>query len=59
MTLSTKKRYSRFLKNVFIFQETYFKVKVLKTPKIFTDCHIKTCQPLKLRVILKIPSTLF
>ena len=40
---STKKRYSIFLKKVFVFQEICFKVKVLKTFETFTDCHIKTC----------------
>ena len=39
LVLSTKKRYSSFLKKVFVFQKIYFKVKVLKTFKIFTDCH--------------------
>ena len=41
LVLSTKKRYSSFLKKVFVFQKIYFKVKVLKTFKIFTDCHKK------------------
>ena len=40
---------------VFIFQKICFKVKVLKTFKISTDCHIKTCRSLKERTILKIP----
>ena len=45
---STKIRYSRFLKKVFVFQKICFKVKVLKT-----------CRSLKRRAILKIPSTVF
>ena len=44
LVLSTKKRYSSFLKKVFVFQKICFKVKVLKTFKIFTDCHIKACR---------------
>ena len=55
LVLSTKKGYSSFLKKVFIFQKSCFKVKVLKTFKIFTDCRIKTCQSLKWRNISKIP----
>ena len=38
---STKKSCSSFLKKVFAFQKICFKVKVLKTFKIFSDCHIK------------------
>ena len=56
---STKIRYSRFLKKVFVFQKICFKVKVLKTFETFIDCHIKTCRSLKRRAILKIPSTVF
>ena len=37
------------------FQKIYFKVKVLKSFKISSDCHIKACQSLKWRAILKIP----
>ena len=59
LVLPTKKRYSSFLKKVFVFQKICFKVKVLKTFKIFSDCHIKTCRSLKRRAILKIPSTVF
>ena len=40
--LSTKKWYSSFLKKVLLFLKIYFKVKVLKMFKIFTDCHIKS-----------------
>ena len=59
LVLSTKKRYSSFLKKVFVFQKICFKVKVLKTFETFTDCHIKTCRSLKRRAILKISSTVF
>ena len=59
LVLSTKKRYSSFLKKVFVFQKICFKVKVLKTFETFTDCYIKTCRSLKRRAILKIPSTVF
>ena len=55
LVLSTKKRYSSFLESVCVFQKNYFKVKVLKLFKIFSDCHIKACRPLKWRAILKIP----
>ena len=44
LVLSTKKRYSSFLKRVCVFQKIYFKVKVLKSFKISNDCHIKTCR---------------
>ena len=55
LVLSTKKRPSSFLKSVCVFQKIYFKVKVLKLFKISSDCHIKACQSLKWRTILKIP----
>ena len=57
--LSTKKRYSSFLKLVSDLQKICFKVKVLKSFKVFTDCHIKTCRSLKRRAVLKIPSNCF
>ena len=57
LVLSTEKQYSSFLKKVFVFQKIYFKVKVLKTFKISTDSHIKTCRFLERRAILKIAST--
>ena len=44
---STKRRYSSFLKKVFIFRKICFKVKVLKTLKISSDNHIKACRSLK------------
>ena len=59
LVVSTKKRYSSFLKKVFIFQKICFKVKVSKTFETFTDCHIKRCRSPKWRDILKIPSTVF
>ena len=59
LVVSTKKRYSSFLKKVFVFQKICFKVKVLKTFETLTDCHIKTCRFLKRRAILKIPSAVF
>ena len=37
--LSTKKRYSSFLKKIFFFQQICFEL--LKTSKISSDCHIK------------------
>ena len=61
LLLSTKKQcwYSSILKRVCIFQKICFKVKVLKTFKISSVCHIKTCRSLKRRAILKIPIMLF
>ena len=59
LVLSIKKCYSSFLKKFFVFQKVFFKVKVLKTFKTSTDCHIRTCRSLKSRFILKIPSTVF
>ena len=55
----TEKQYSIFLKKLFVFQKTGFKVKVLQTFKIFTYCHIKICRSLKPSASLKIPSTVF
>ena len=48
-----------FLKAVFVFQKTSFKVKVLKTFKVSSDYHIKIRQSLRQRAILKTPSTVF
>ena len=53
--LSTKELSSRFLKKALVFQKICFKV--LKTFKISSDCHMKTCRSLKRRAILKIPCT--
>ena len=57
LMVSTKKRYSSFLKKIFAFQKIWIKVNVLKRFKTFTDCHIKICRSLKQRAILKIPNT--
>ena len=57
--LSTKKRYSSFLKKFFVFLKIQFRIKVLKTFKISSDCHIKACRSLKWSAILKIPNTVF
>ena len=40
LMLSTKKRYSNFFKKIFVFQKICFKVKVLKTFEVSTDCQI-------------------
>ena len=53
LVLSTKKQYSSFLKKTFVFYKICLNVKVLKTFKIFTDCHIKTCRCLKWRAFRK------
>ena len=53
LVYSTKKRYSNFLKKVFVFQKICLKVKVLKTFEISSDCHLKIGRPLKRRAILK------
>ena len=53
---SIRKRFSCFLEKVFVFWKTYFNVKILKTFKIFSDCHIKICLSLKQSAILKIAS---
>ena len=47
LVLSTKKPYFNFLQKVFVFQKICFKVEVLKTFKISTECHAKTRQSLK------------
>ena len=57
--VSTKKQHSSILKKIFVFQKICFKVKVLKSCKISSDCHIETCRSHKRRAILKIPSTVF
>ena len=44
---------------IFVFLKTCFKIKVLKTFKIFSHYHIKTFRSLKQRAFLKIPSTIF
>ena len=59
LVITTKRRYSSFLKKVFVFQNICLKIKVLKAFKIFSNCSKKTCWSLKRRAILKISSTLF
>ena len=48
-----------FLKKFFVFQKIWFKVKVLPTFKIPTDCHIEICLSYYQRVILKISTLVF
>ena len=55
--LSLKNDIPIFWKKVFVFQKICWKVQVLKAFKLFSNCHIKTCQSLKRRAILKIPDT--
>ena len=43
LILSSKKRYSSFLKKHLVFQKTCFKVKVMKLLKISGDYHVTTC----------------
>ena len=57
IVLSTKRQYSSFL--FFVFQKTFFKVKVLKSFKVSTDCQIKKCRSLKQRAVLKVPFIFF
>ena len=52
IVLSTKRQCWFFL--FFIFQKTLFKVTALKTFIIFSDCHMKICQSLKQRAVLKV-----
>ena len=55
----SKKRYSGFLKKIFVFGKIGFELKELETLKISTICHIKACRSLKQRALLKIASTVF
>ena len=50
---------SGFKIKVLVFQKTCFKVKVLITLRISSNCHIKICQSLKRKAILKIPGIVF
>ena len=59
VVFSTKTSYFSSSRKYFDFQKTCFKVKVLKTFKILSDYHIKTCRSTKRRAILKIPRTAF
>ena len=47
VVFSTKKCFPRFSKKVFVFQQTYFKAKLIKAFKISCDFHIQTWQSLK------------
>ena len=46
LVLSTKRPYSSFLKEIFIFQKIYFKIKVLKLFKHSTGGFAKACRRL-------------
>ena len=54
VVLPSKKQYFHFLKKVFVFQKTCFKVKVFKA---FKKCHMKTYRSLKRSPIFKVPTT--
>ena len=47
------------MEKAFVFQEICFKVLILKTFKISSDCHDKTYRSLKWKANLKIPGTVF
>ena len=57
MPFQLKNGTSVFCKRVFVFQKICFKVKLLKTFKIFTDCHRNL--NFSQKFILKIPRTFF
>ena len=38
LVISTEKRYSSFLKKIFVIQKILFEVKLMKTFETFTDC---------------------
>ena len=52
--LSSKKRYSSFLKKDLVFQKTCLKAKVIRTHKIPSDYRVKLCRSLERKAILKI-----
>ena len=52
-----KQKFSVFWKRLSFFQKTCFKIEILKTFKISSDYHIKTCRSLKRRAILVFRST--
>ena len=57
---SAKKRFSRFLKKIFVSQKICFKVKVLKMFETFErSALLKTYRSFKKRAFMKIPSTDF
>ena len=53
IVLSSKKHCSSLLKKDLVFQKTCFKVKVIKTLKILSESHVKTCQSLEQRAVFK------
>ena len=59
LVLSTEKAVLQFFQKGFHFPEICFKVKVLKTFKISSNCHMKTCRSFIQRALMKIPSTVF
>ena len=59
LVLSTEKWYSSYLKSCCFFQKISLRVKELKKFKVSSDSHIKTCQSLRGKAILKMPSTVF
>ena len=59
LVLSTKKKILQFFEKGFRYPENLLQSQMLKTYKISNDCHTNTCQSLKRRAILKIPSSIF
>ena len=57
--LSTKKKVLQFFEKGSRYPENLLQSQMLKTSKISKDCHTNTCQSLKRRAILKIPSSIF
>ena len=53
----TETKVPSFFKKAFVFSKNCFKVEILKTFKISSDYHIKTCRSLKRRAILVFRST--
>ena len=49
----------QFFKIPFCFSEDFFEVRVMKTFKVSSGCHIKVCQSPKRGSISKIPSSCF
>ena len=59
VVLLNKKPCSSFSKYLFVSQKTFLKVRVMKTFKVSSGCHIKVCQSPKRGSISKIPSSCF
>ena len=59
MYLTKQPYFEKVFKKVFRFPENLFQSLSIEMFKISNDCHIKTCQSLKRRAILKIPSIAF